>query len=308
MTSPEMREWARIAGFLQSPRGLDGPRPVAQWMERCVSFCKTATGYYDRRFWKGLRGRAFLDRTRLIEGLIVHGRSRTDADQMIAQHVALMSMWSETKWICHFDESLSKELSLASLDDVPTNALRRLPVDAFVVVTCTAVDLWAIDHLIGSAYWYSVDPERRKESMGAVVPFQDHARYEGHSTDRVAAAMSRALYLCSEQPDIDQLPATKRYVSLKPTRKVAAQRITVSRVGFRIGAVLRIHAERRATPDIVGVSGNSVQPHLRRAHWHSYWIGSEKLGTRTRTLRWLHPILVNASGSDDLPVTARPVE
>jgi len=38
-------------------------------------------------------------------------------------------------------------------------------------------------------------------------------------------------------------------------------------------------------------TGRTVSPHIRRAHWHTYWTGK---GRTVPVLRWLHPILVGS--------------
>jgi hypothetical protein len=48
-----------------------------------------------------------------------------------------------------------------------------------------------------------------------------------------------------------------------------------------------------------------VRPHIRRAHWHSFWAG--KKGEQTIRLKWLPPIAVNAKDSDHLPAVIREI-
>ena len=52
----------------------------------------------------------------------------------------------------------------------------------------------------------------------------------------------------------------------------------------------------------------SPRPHIRRAHWHSFWIGKkDQPDARSVTLKWLPPIPVNVTGVDDLTTTVRDV-
>lgn len=37
---------------------------------------------------------------------------------------------------------------------------------------------------------------------------------------------------------------------------------------------------------------SSAKSYVRRAHWHHYWIGSERRGDKRLELRWLPPIPV----------------
>ena len=52
----------------------------------------------------------------------------------------------------------------------------------------------------------------------------------------------------------------------------------------------------------------SPRPHIRRAHWHSFWVGKkDQPDARSVTLKWLPPIPVNVTGVDDLTTTVRDV-
>ena len=52
----------------------------------------------------------------------------------------------------------------------------------------------------------------------------------------------------------------------------------------------------------------SPRPHIRRAHWHSFWVGKrDQPDARSVTLKWLPPIPVNVQGVEDLTTTVRDV-
>ena len=61
--------------------------------------------------------------------------------------------------------------------------------------------------------------------------------------------------------------------------------------GERTGAQLRQANE-------TDPSGRAVKPHLRRAHWHSYWRGP-KTGERQFRYKWLSPIIVGGNDNND---------
>lgn len=141
----------------------------------------------------------------------------------------------------------------------------------------------------------------------------DRALHSHQTDDRlrkeqIARWVSMALYLCSEEPDVDAIVTSKsRHDERRGTRgPLIANAITPVNVGFRVGAALRAANAHDASRGSEG-TGRSHVPHVRRAHWHTYWVGSEAMGTRTRKLKWLMPILVNAESPEDLPTTARAV-
>ena len=52
-----------------------------------------------------------------------------------------------------------------------------------------------------------------------------------------------------------------------------------------------------------------MRPHIRRAHWHTYWVGpmDEVYPKRKTILKWLPPIPVNVTDVEKLPVVVREV-
>jgi hypothetical protein len=120
--------------------------------------------------------------------------------------------------------------------------------------------------------------------------------------DRAAAPLtplvSITLYLCSvaadiadrrgrrERPGNPQAVKTKRGMRIFP-----ASNATEWDVGYRIGASLRLARHEPSEPG----DGHhaSPRPHIRRAHWHSYWTGP-RAGERRIVLKWLPPIPIGA--------------
>lgn len=128
-------------------------------------------------------------------------------------------------------------------------------------------------------------------------------------SEHVASAMlSLLLYLCSEKPDIaDWEPQKPHYKYLgKKRRWIACKQSQQWDVGLRLGAALRAAREKKDSDSESGAGGASVRPHVRRAHWHSFWVG--KRGEQKLSLRWLPPIPVKVNDGDDLPVVLHPVQ
>lgn len=118
----------------------------------------------------------------------------------------------------------------------------------------------------------------------------------------LAPIVSLLLYLCADDPD---MVATRCRGKITPKERVgrdgkpympAANKPEVWEVGFRLGATLRSDAGPSG-------AGGHVRPHVRRAHWHSFWTG-QKPDQKLR-LRWVAPVLVK--GGPDRP-TIRHVE
>lgn len=131
------------------------------------------------------------------------------------------------------------------------------------------------------------------------------------ATSSIAPFLSLLLYVLSQANDITSQDGIK---PSNPTPKkvkggvklFAAEKPRTWDVGTRMGAALRraYHAQQQGGSE---GQGSVVQPHIRRAHWHGYWVGP-KDGPRKFDLRWLPPIAVNLDDVGDLPATIRPVK
>ena len=127
----------------------------------------------------------------------------------------------------------------------------------------------------------------------------------------VEPRLTLLLYLCSKNKDIshpdNRLPANPApRKTKKGMRHFPAQAVRQWDVGIREGAALRQALEAADSSGGSAGTGRRKRPHIRRAHWHSYWTGSRN-GDRSIVLKWLSPILINVENADHLPTTIRPV-
>ena len=129
--------------------------------------------------------------------------------------------------------------------------------------------------------------------------------------EKVRPMVSLILYLCSVNAEIvsptepgrkPSLPAPKR--TKKGERIFPASRVSYWNVGYRIGSAL----ERARKKSRFTHSGThlSPRPHIRRAHWHTYWKGPKNNPEKRRVLlKWLPPIPVGVKSVDDLVPNVR---
>lgn len=107
--------------------------------------------------------------------------------------------------------------------------------------------------------------------------------------------LSAVLYLCAEDVEVPPAPAppprvvTGRKRPILPSPKHGAR---VYECGTRLGPLLAAAQQRMGEPNGSGSTAHNLMPHIRRAHWHTYWTGPRE-GERVAKLRWLHPIRVN---------------
>ena len=135
----------------------------------------------------------------------------------------------------------------------------------------------------------------------------------------VEPLVSLTLYLCSEQPDIGGPgrpgnPQPKRVKGGE--RMFAAPGVRAWDVAVRLGAAYRQALSRGegraevadAADEFEAGGRNAPRPHMRRAHFHTFWAGPRD-GKRRAVVKWLPPIPV-AFGEDAtlLPAVVRKVK
>ncbi|MDP2174131.1 MAG: hypothetical protein Q8J62_10200 [Candidatus Cloacimonadaceae bacterium] len=104
--------------------------------------------------------------------------------------------------------------------------------------------------------------------------------------------ISLLLYICSDAPEVDndrepgqspkrpQPTKTKRGWRLFP-----AEKPRIWSVGRQLGERLR------AVNELAENSGRTVTAHIRRGHWHGFWMGPRE-GERRFQYKWLMPMVV----------------
>ena len=258
-------------------------------------------------------------------------------------HLTSALIWSRNKMIYQFDSTLSDTLAAQPLDgEIPTDILEYLPYPCVYIqrkITISEEDLtgfFAWLDIVGDdnqktlrllftqadGYAYSVwlpilggtihesilNVVNRDKEGSAEIYTDDDVR-QLPLTQAITECVNLILYLCSEKPDMpdDTELKTRRSRDSYGNPKRAA----TWEVGTRIGAALRkaINAEDESEekPTTNGQSHSTPRPHLRRAHWHSYWTGKRGGPDRKLVLRWLPPIAVNIDG-EELPTVVTPVK
>jgi len=143
---------------------------------------------------------------------------------------------------------------------------------------------------------------RGENSMGLQARLAEFGRCSQKVEESLGPLLSLLLYLCADENEIvdyktgkardeqAKMPAmkkTKRGVIMPP-----AKRPVVWETAFQLGRKIR---EGRENASAGGEGGRLVRPHIRRAHWHSFWTGPRsEPGKRKLSLKWLAPIAVHA--------------
>jgi hypothetical protein len=130
--------------------------------------------------------------------------------------------------------------------------------------------------------------------------------------------VSVLLYICSAlSNDVRDAGGSLRQPKKpKPKRVKGGSRLfppdrpTIWETGYRMGNAL-VRARKRMTEETSrdGATYASPGPHIRRAHWHSYWTGPKiDPEKRSLTVKWLPPIPVAVGEHGELIPTIRLVK
>jgi hypothetical protein len=145
------------------------------------------------------------------------------------------------------------------------------------------------------------------------------AEMEGNPLVRIIPELARrmlvmVLYLCSDEPDLSGLYG-KPVVRKRPSSSLSQRlgpggEVKKWDVGLRVGAALRkarsLHEENGHESGQTG-GGSRMRPHMRRAHFHGYWYGPRSSAQRLYKYKWLSPMLINVTDSDDVVPTVHEV-
>jgi hypothetical protein len=119
-------------------------------------------------------------------------------------------------------------------------------------------------------------------------------------SDSINPLISIILYLCSEEPEINNDREPGKYPSRPESKKTKSgwrlfqpDNYKIWKIGEKIGEQLRnstVESEANDKNDSAG-AGRTIRAHLRRGHWHGYWTGP-RAGERKFVYRWLSPLVV----------------
>ena len=110
---------------------------------------------------------------------------------------------------------------------------------------------------------------------------------------RISRDIQLVLYLCASNADIEENPEqSKIYRFSNGIIKDKYREIKIYDVGYKlfdeIDTLKEVEKEPKKHSNSVGASKS---PHIRKAHWHHYWVGKEN--EKSKILKWLHPMFIN---------------
>lgn len=251
-----------------------------------------------------------------------------------AARLAAIGTWRYSQGIYRFDPDLYSSIESTTLDrELPAEVLFRLPEWCVYIETPGhSIEPFGDQHGFWAHLEHDVNSGRAElrillNTHAALRPLALHigkwtvlegldrmireaervtgteygtivkSRMRDHLAQYAQHCLSLLLYLCSEQPDIERIdgdlpqrPKPKR--TKTGWRMFAPDKPRVWKIGEAVGAKLRHQRSEHARRD-------GVAPHIRRAHWHGYWMGEREKEERRFIYKWLPPIFVGAKSDEE---------
>jgi len=264
-----------------------------------------------------------------------------------AHQLTTALIWSRSKMVYRFDDTLADTLSAQPLDGkIPIEILNYLPNQCIFIERdmvfddCKIIGFFAwldwgakdnikllrIDFMRPFGYAKSanipITGGTIKESLSMLMNSYKHPEqlrnytlddfFNAPPIQTVIKCINLLLYLCSEKPDMPDV--TELHARRSRNSYGIPKRAAQWEVGTRIGAALRKAIKAEVKNKILSnefetseTSRSTPRPHMRRAHWHSFWKGKRNSPNRKLILRWLSPIVVNFD-ENELPTVVSPVK
>jgi len=158
-----------------------------------------------------------------------------------------------------------------------------------------------------------LDAMKRVDQVDDLFMGKRENRYIGSREEyrkTFSSMLQLLLYLCSEEPDMPQIehPQKRRTISGGVRSPKEPQ---VWDVGVRISNAIRKsrkndeHVQEKRI-SMQGIHA-SPRPHVRSAHWHTYWTGPRdaQFPVRKPVIRWIPPIPVGMDWKHELPTNVK---
>lgn len=129
----------------------------------------------------------------------------------------------------------------------------------------------------------------------------------------ISRLLQLVLYICADNCEQEENPEQKAVRKDRDTSKpLPAPKDRLAEVqkwdvGYRIGNAIRGSSGSSSGASGTG-TGTRKRPHSRRGHWHHYWRGSDKDGSRRLLLKWTAPMFIHMDDSGEMPAVIHPVE
>lgn len=252
-------------------------------------------------------------------------------------------IWSRKKTVYQFDTTLSELLAEQAMsDNIPIDVLYHLPYPCIFIGQAGKL----LDRAYAGYFaWLEYDVNHKQPELRLLYLMRDGgtasyplvlqgdsiaefwAATEASARKRMpdlmpdyapgwplysafASAINHILYLCADNADIKPIQGSGS--SAKEKRNILSDPQPWE-VGTRIGAAIRkyrtegSYQEEAQEQPTEGQGHASPRPHVRRAHWHTFWTGKRDAADRQLVVHWLAPIPVNYRYDGEMPTVLKRV-
>ena len=142
-------------------------------------------------------------------------------------------------------------------------------------------------------------------------PEQDYKKQADQYIHVVNSAMQLLLYICAQNAEIsEKTESRKAYKKSPKIIKDQYKEIRQFECGKKTSEIIRktfkTHSSEMADDELQIVflqkTGNKKRPHVRKGHWHHYWIGSKKGRNRQLKLNWIAPSIIHQEVFDEAKI------
>lgn len=267
--------------------------------------------------------------SRLVAWLKKYNAPDENHRKAIACTLLIAAVWRKNKQIFNFDKEILKEFCNQKINfDMPTEIFEQLPypciyiaVDGFGglngiwVMKCSddlgnkyiCINLFAAyDRITGCR----LDVNGNNTINDIIKSYFDNQKVSRRSKkekeylrEKLKLALQCLLYICAANAEIEEDPIQKtryRAPSAEEFIKDKVREVKKWNCGKRESKI--IYSDFGLYPRVVpamkedqirNVKSSSKRCHVRRSHWHHYWTGSSKNGTRRMELRWISAMTIH---------------
>lgn len=135
----------------------------------------------------------------------------------------------------------------------------------------------------------------------------------------VTYVMQLLLYICAQNAEICEKNESRKIYKKKPeTIKDQYKEVQHFECGKKISEIVRRTIKTNSSEILddelkivfLQKNGSKKRPHVRKGHWHHYWVGSKKEQNRQLKLNWIAPSIIHQEMliDSELPITINQVE
>ena len=245
-----------------------------------------------------------------------------------------LSLWAYDKQVFTFSDELINEFISFGIEQdngIPIKMLKNIPFKSICIdvsendiVNIEGIKLrylivspfFVNDNFYYSQSFYAKDGEYSfftfevkdisKLNENAEMVIRDNNK-GGSSVDPdgyfTIIGLNCLLYLVSNKPDIMENEIQKKIYHPSSSIKNKMREIRKWDVGFRYAdSIKKQYIQEGDGKETRHGKSSSKRPHVRKAHWHRYWIGHGE--DKHLELRWVSSCHINAEFVSDLPVVS----